>query len=517
MGVAAVLDWMVQDGERLANCRHDHPFAVLGPQPSDQGWTVRIWMPEAQTVTLLQAGDEIAMTTPNHPWVFEAQLNRDPGCTYRVRVERGGIVHEQHDPWAFRGEWMGEMDRHLFAEGNHHHIWQKMGAHLTGRDGVRGGMFCLWAPSALTVSVIGDLNSWDGRHHPMQQRVGGIWELFIPGLEEGHLYKYEIRTQEGHCYQKADPYGFQHEVRPDNSSVVARLGGYQWSDQGWMQKRDSSNALDQPISVYEMHLGSWIHASAEEPWIQPDGTPRPPVPAAEMKPGARLLTYAELADRLIPYVKERGFTHIEVMPITEHPFDGSWGYQVTGWYAPTSRYGTPDEFRAFVDRCHAEGIGVIIDWVPGHFPKDAHGLAFFDGEHLYEHSDPRIGEHKEWGTLIFNYSRNEVRNFLVANLIFWFEQFHIDGIRVDAVASMLYRDYLRPDGEWLPNENGGRENTEAMGPNSTWNGFTSIDPGYRIDYIFTQPENSILGQVIDERRIDNRWPSDHLPVVVWIK
>ncbi|MGB0824581.1 MAG: GlgB N-terminal domain-containing protein, partial [Synechococcus sp.] len=190
MGVAAVLDWMVQDGERLANCRHDHPFAVLGPQPSDQGWTVRIWMPEAQTVTLLQAGDEIAMTTPNHPWVFEAQLNRDPGCTYRVRVERGGIVHEQHDPWAFRGEWMGEMDRHLFAEGNHHHIWQKMGAHLTERDGVKGVMFCLWAPSALTVSVIGDLNSWDGRHHPMQQRVGGIWELFIPGLEEGHLYKY---------------------------------------------------------------------------------------------------------------------------------------------------------------------------------------------------------------------------------------------------------------------------------------------------------------------------------------
>ena len=430
MGVAAVLDWMVQDGERLANCRHDHPFAVLGPQASDQGWTVRMWMPEAQSVSLLQAGEEIAMTTPNHPWVFEAQVSQDPGCHYRVRVERGGIVHEQHDPWAFRGEWMGEMDRHLFAEGNHHHIWQKMGAHLTERDGITGVMFCLWASNALTVSVIGDLNSWDGRHHPMQQRVGGIWELFVPGLEEGHLYKYEIRTQDGHCYQKADPYGFQHEVRPDNSSVVARLNGFQWSDQSWMQKRDSSNALDQPISVYEMHLGSWIHASADEPWIQPDGTPRPPVPAADMKPGARLLTYAELADRLIPYVKDRGFTHIEVMPITEHPFDGSWGYQVTGWYAPTSRYGTPDEFRAFVDRCHAEGIGVIIDWVPGHFPKDAHGLAFFDGAHLYEHSDPRIGEHKEWGTLIFNYSRNEVRNFLVANLIFWFEQFHLSLIHI---------------------------------------------------------------------------------------
>ena len=462
MGGAAVLDWMVQDGERLENCRHDHPLSVLGPQPGDQGWTVRVWMPEAQKVTLLLGSEEIVTSTPNHPWIFEASTSSDPGTNYKVRVERGGITHEQHDPWAFRQEWMGEMDRHLFAEGNHHHIWQRMGAHLTQIDGISGVMFCLWAPNALSASILGDLNSWDGRHHPMQKRLGGIWELFIPGLDAGTLYKYEIRSQQGHCYQKADPYGFQHEVRPDNSSVVSRLEGYNWSDAGWMKDRDSRNALDQPISVYEMHLGSWIHASADEPWIQPDGQPRAPVPAADMKPGARLLTYAELSDRLIPYVKERGFTHIELMPITEHPFDGSWGYQVTGWYAPTSRYGTPDEFRAFVDRCHAEGIGVNIDWVPGHFPKDAHGLAFFDGTHLYEHGDPRIGEHKEWGTLIFNYSRNEVRNFLVANLVFWFEQFHIDGIRVDAVASMLYRDYLRPDGEWLPNENGGRENTEAV-------------------------------------------------------
>ena len=458
----AVLDWMVQDGERLATCRHDHPFSVLGPQPSEGGCTIRVWMPEASSVTLLEGGRELAMNSPHHPWVFEAELNHDPGSGYRVRVERGGITHEQHDPWAFREEWMGEMDRHLFAEGNHHHIWQRMGAHLTEVNGVSGVMFCLWAPHALSVSVLGDLNSWNGCHHPMQQRMGGIWELFIPGMSEGSLYKYEIRSPEGHCYQKADPYGFQHEVRPDNSSVVAQLDGHSWTDAAWMQQRDNSNPLDRPISVYEMHLGSWIHASADEPWIQPDGNPRQPVPAADMKPGARLLTYAELADRLIPYVKDRGFTHIELMPITEHPFDGSWGYQVTGWYAPTSRYGTPDEFRAFVDRCHAEGIGVIIDWVPGHFPKDAHGLAFFDGTHLYEHGDPRIGEHKEWGTLIFNYSRNEVRNFLVANLVFWFEQFHIDGIRVDAVASMLYRDYLRPDGEWLANEHGGRENTEAV-------------------------------------------------------
>ena len=462
MSVTAVLDWMVQDAHRLAECRHDHPFSVLGPQSTDDGPVVRVWMPEADSVTLLLEGREIEMTRPHHDWVFEASVDQQPGSDYRIRVHRGGITHEQHDPWAFRGEWMGEMDRHLFAEGNHHHIWQRMGAHSCERDGVAGVMFCLWAPHASSVGLIGDLNSWDGRHHPMQMRMGGIWELFIPGMAIGSLYKYEIRTQEGHCYQKADPYGFQHEVRPDNSSIVSTLDGFNWTDASWMQARDSSNPLDQPISVYEMHLGSWMHGSVDQPWIQADGTPRAAVPAADMKPGARLLTYAELADRLIPYVKERGFTHIEVMPITEHPFDGSWGYQVTGWYAPTSRYGTPDEFRAFVDRCHAEGIGIIIDWVPGHFPKDSHGLAFFDGTHLYEHGDPRIGEHKEWGTLIFNYSRNEVRNFLVANLVFWFEQFHIDGIRVDAVASMLYRDYLRPDGEWLANEQGGRENTEAV-------------------------------------------------------
>ena len=460
---SAVLDWMVQDSQRLAECRHDHPFALLGPQQLESGqWIVRAWVPEAETVELILDGERRSMQTPHHPWVFEAECSRDPGHTYKLHIRRGGIEHEQFDPWAFRHEWMGEMDRHLFAEGNHHHIWRRMGAHRCQQGGVDGVMFCLWAPNALTVSVIGNLNSWDGRYHPMQQRLGGIWELFIPELEEGHFYKYEIRTQDGHCYQKADPYGFQHEVRPDTSSIVSHLDGFQWSDDSWISSRDQRNPLDQPISVYEMHLGSWIHASADDPFIEADGTPRPPVPAADLKPGARLLTYPELADRLIPYVKEQGFSHIELMPITEHPFDGSWGYQVTGWYAPTSRYGTPDEFRAFVDRCHAEGIGVIIDWVPGHFPKDSHGLAFFDGCHLYEHADPRIGEHKEWGTLIFNYSRNEVRNFLVANLVFWFDQFHIDGIRVDAVASMLYRDYLRPDGEWLANEHGGRENTEAV-------------------------------------------------------
>ena len=458
------LDWMVDEANRLAECRHDHPLAVLGPQPLEGNqWVVRCWMPEAESVDLLLEGAEpIPMGTPNHPWVFEAELGHNPGVGFRYRVKRAGIEHLQHDPWAFRHEWMGELDRHLFAEGNHHHIWKLMGAHPGERDGVAGVQFCLWAPNARSASVLGDFNGWDGRHHPMQLRLGGIWELFIPGLHPGAIYKYEVRAQNGHCYQKSDPYGFRHEVRPNHGSIVANLGRHHWNDGHWIDQRDSRNPLDLPISVYEMHLGSWIHAAADAPFIEADGTPRPPVPAADLKPGARLLTYQELADRLIPYVKERGFTHIEMMPISEHPFDGSWGYQVTGWYAPTSRHGTPDEFRAFVDRCHAEGIGVILDWVPGHFPKDAHGLAFFDGTHLYEHGDPRIGEHKEWGTLIFNYSRNEVRNFLVANLVYWFEEFHIDGIRVDAVASMLYRDYLRPDGEWIPNEHGGRENTEAV-------------------------------------------------------
>ncbi len=462
MQTSVVLDWMAEEGKKLAECKHDNPFAVLGPHQYQSKWIIRAWLPEANQATLLCDGNNHAMTNPNHPWVFEAILDKKPKNSYQLEVLRGGIKHKQNDPWAFRDQWMGEVDCHLFAEGNHHHIWQRMGAHITEREGVNGVMFCLWAPNARSISLIGDLNSWDGRHHPMQKRQGGIWELFVPGLKEGSLYKYEIRTQVGHCYQKADPYGFQHEVRPATSSVISKLDTYQWNDQEWILDRDSSNALDQPISVYEMHLGSWMHAAINDPFIETNGNRRNPVPAADMKPGARLLTYKELSDKLIPYVKERGFTHIELMPISEHPFDGSWGYQVTGWYAPTSRYGTPNEFRAFIDKCHAEGIGVILDWVPGHFPKDGHGLAFFDGDHLYEHSDPRIGEHKEWGTLIFNYSRNEVRNFLVANLIYWFEQFHIDGIRVDAVASMLYRDYLRPDGEWIPNEDGGRENNEAV-------------------------------------------------------
>ena len=459
---SSISEWVAEEGRKIAECRNDNPFGFLGPQPIESKWVIRSWIPEATEVNLLINGTTVAMSNENHPWVFESILDKKPEKAYQLNILKNDTTVNQLDPWGFREQWMQEVDLHLFAEGNHHHIWRKMGAHITNQKGVEGVMFCLWAPNARSVSIIGDLNSWDGRYHPMQKRQGGVWELFIPSLKEGSLYKYEIRTNEGHCYQKADPYGFQHEVRPAKSSLITKLDTFEWTDKDWITCRDSRNAIEQPISIYEMHLGSWIHSSIDEPFIEKNGEPRDAVPAAEMKPGARLLTYTELSEKLIPYVKERGFTHIELMPISEHPFDGSWGYQVTGWYAPTSRYGTPDEFRSFIDCCHAEGIGVILDWVPGHFPKDMHGLAFFDGNHLYEHADPRIGEHKEWGTLIFNYSRNEVRNFLVANLVYWFEQFHIDGIRVDAVASMLYRDYLRPEGEWIPNEEGGRENTEAV-------------------------------------------------------
>ena len=455
-------DWIKSEAFNLENCCNDNPFKILGPHFHEDQWIIRIWMPEANEVNLTFKNNQYKTTNPNHNWLFEAILPEDPKSNYLINVLRGGINHTQLDPWAFKDEWMGEIDRHLFAEGNHHHIWKKMGAHLTSIDKNEGVMFCIWAPNAKSISIIGDFNSWDGRHHPMQKRLGGIWEIFIPNIKEGEIYKYEIRTQQGHIYEKADPYGFLHEVRPQNGSIVSKLNNFDWGDKKWIEKRDASSQINKPISVYEMHLGSWLHESTDKPFIDKNGIKREPVPAADLKPNSRLLTYSELTEKLIPYVKERGFTHIELMPISEHPFDGSWGYQVTGWYAPTSRYGSPNEFKEFINRCHSEGIGIILDWVPGHFPKDKHGLAYFDGCHLYEHADPRIGEHKEWGTLIFNYSRNEVRNFLVANLVYWFEEFHIDGIRVDAVASMLYRDYLRPEGEWIPNPNGGNENLEAV-------------------------------------------------------
>lgn len=393
--------------------------------------------------------------------LFECTIDTPELANYQLRIQEGEHERVMYDPYAFRSPRLTEFDLHLFAEGNHHRIYEKLGAHPTEINGVEGVYFAVWAPNARNVSVLGDFNYWDGRKNQMRKGATGIWELFIPGLAVGDRYKYEIKNQDGHIYEKSDPYGFQQEVRPKTASIVTDLDAYSWNDQDWMEQRRHSDPLTQPISVYEVHLGSWLHASSAEPAELLNGETEPVVVVSELKPGARFLTYRELAERLIPYVKELGYTHIELLPIAEHPFDGSWGYQVTGYYACTSRYGSSEDLMYFIDQCHQNGIGVIVDWVPGHFPKDGHGLAFFDGSHLYEHADPRKGEHKEWGTLVFNYNRHEVRNFLVANALFWFDKYHIDGMRVDAVASMLYLDYCRKEGEWLPNQYGGRENLEA--------------------------------------------------------
>ncbi len=335
-----------------------------------------------------------------------------------------------------------DFDLFLLGKGTHYRTYEKLGAHLLEEDGKKGVYFAVWAPNAQYVSVIGSFNNWEAWIHKMTP-IGnsGVWELFIPGVKEGDQYKFEIKGQGGFWAQKSDPYAFAAEVRPRTASVVFDLGRYEWNDAEWINQRGQTRWHERPVSVYEIHMGSWKRKVEE---------------------GNRWLTYRELAEQLIPYVKEMGYTHIELMPIAEHPFDGSWGYQTSGYFAPTSRFGTPDDFRFFVDRCHQAGIGVILDWVPAHFPKDAHGLGYFDGTHLYEHADPRLGEHMDWGTLIFNYGRNEVSGFLLSNAVFWAHEYHIDGLRVDAVASMLYLDYSRKAGQWIPNRHGGRENLEAI-------------------------------------------------------
>ncbi len=336
-----------------------------------------------------------------------------------------------------------DYEAYLFGEGHWLKAWEKLGARPALRDGVSGYTFVVWAPNASGVSVVGAWNGWDGRAHRLNSLgVSGLWELFVPDVPAGALYKFEIHLQDGGPpLLKADPYAIAFERPPDTASVTGDLGHHAWRDADWITARHHQIALEAPMAIYEVHPGSWRRNPLE---------------------GHRSLSWRELAAELVPYVKSTGFTHIELLPIMEHPFEGSWGYQVTGYFAPTSRYGTPDDFRYFVDECHVNGIGVILDWVPGHFPKDAHGLAWFDGTALYEHADPRIGEHQEWGTLVFNYGRHEVRNFLLSNALFWLESFHIDGLRVDAVASMIYLDYSRKEGEWVPNQYGGRENLEAI-------------------------------------------------------
>jgi 1,4-alpha-glucan branching enzyme len=437
-------------------------------EEGQSAWVIRAIFPNSNSATLVDTatGKEYPMATTHDPAVYQVNLAVGQALfPYRFKVMRHwGQEELLPDPYRFHPEVLTELDLYLFGEGNHHQIYEKLGAHPLTVEGIQGVYFALWAPNARNISVIGDFNHWDGRQHQMQKVANsGIWILFIPELTVGTIYKYEIKNQAGHIYEKSDPYGFQQEVRPRTGSVVTDLDSYTWRDQAWLQQRQQADPLRSPVSVYEVHLGSWLHASSDVAPVDAAGNSAGSiVPVSEQKPYARFLTYRELADKLVPYVKELGFTHIELLPVAEHPFDGSWGYQVIGHYAATSRYGSPEDLMAFIDRCHQEGIGVIVDWVPGHFPKDGHGLAFFDGTHLYEHADPRKGEHKEWGTLIFNYGRNEVRNYLIANALFWFEKYHIDGIRVDAVASMLYLDYSREPGEWLPNHYGGRENIEAI-------------------------------------------------------
>ncbi len=430
--------------EAIVGGYHGDPFAVLGPHQTAKGQVaIRAFMPHVERLFVHVEGAEPVEMGRIHPvGFFEATLKgvRWP-LTYRYRW----MLHDQseglcEDPYRFP-PMLSAYDEYLLAEGTHARIYEHLGAHLAAVDGVHGVRFAVWAPSAQRVSVIGDFNYWDGRRHPMRRHVNsGIWELFVPDVAAGALYKFEIKTPyHGLTVAKSDPVGFYSEVRPNTASIVCDIDEYEWSDEQWLQRRAENDLYAAPVSIYEVHLGSWRRKDSGE-W----------------------LSYKELAEQLIPYVKQLGFTHIELMPIAEHPFDGSWGYQIAGFFAPTSRFGAPDEFMAFVDACHRQGIGVILDWVPAHFPKDEHGLGFFDGTHLYEHADPRQGQHPDWGTYIFNYGRNEVCQFLVSNALFWLDKYHIDGLRVDAVASMLYLDFSREEGQWLPNRYGGRENLEAI-------------------------------------------------------
>ena len=435
----------------LVEGRHSDPFAVLGPHEIvDNGRravAVRTFLPNAKQVWLVDKAQSLPRPMRRiHPaGLYEAICPADPNAViapYEFRVVRdGGEIANMQDPYRFPTH-LTDYDFYLIGEGNHTRLYEKFGAQLRTVDGVSGTNFCVWAPNAQSVAVVGDFNHWDGRVNPMQKHIpSGIWEIFIPGLESGEKYKYRVKQATGEVIDKTDPWGFAAELPPRTASIVSNLDQYRWNDDKWLEHRRQTDWLKQPISVYEVHLGSWRRRTdRQHGWMN----------------------YRELAHELVKYCQELGFTHIELLPVSEHPFTGSWGYQTVGYYSATSRYGTPHDFMFFVDYCHQHGIGVIVDWVPAHFPKDAHGLRRFDGTALYEHADPRQGEHPDWGTMIFNYGRNEVRNFLIANSLFWFDKYHIDGLRVDAVASMLYLDYSRKEGEWVPNQYGGRENIPAI-------------------------------------------------------
>ena len=431
-----------EDVDAIAAAREEDPFAVLGPHLTQGGWVIRAFVPDAIRVrALTREGAPIAELERRKGDFFEALLPHvGERPTYRIEATRVGGVSSYEDAYAF-GPALGPMDDHLLVEGNHRQLYKRLGAQITVHEGVGGVLFAVWAPNARRVSVVGDFNEWDGRRCQMRKRVdSGLWEIFIPHLGAGVVYKYEIVGADGTMQPlKADPYGFEAELRPSTASVVAYTTDYAWSDGDYLAARAQPEARRRPMSMLEVHLGSWRRGE-----------------------GGRFLTYDELSEQLIPYAVDLGFTHLELMPISEHPLDDSWGYQPIGLFAPTRRFGEPEAFARFVDRAHNAGLGVILDWVPAHFPVDAHGLAHFDGSPLYEHADPRKGFHPDWNTAIYDFGRREVANFLLTSALYWVDRYHVDGLRVDAVASMLYLDYSRKPGEWLPNAQGGNENLDAI-------------------------------------------------------
>lgn len=426
------------DLRKIVEARHHDPFSVLGRHTDGKQTLVRAQFHDCIQATIAEGNLPMERVPGTDIFEWRGDADQLPERYRFIWRDSGHHEHIIHDPYCFPAQ-LSDFDLHLFGEGKHWHAYRFLGAHPKVVDGVGGVLFAVWAPNAERVSVVGEFNRWDGRIYPMRVRGdSGVWEIFIPDIEPGALYKFEVRNRNnGNILLKSDPYGKAFEQRPKTASIVVDESPVDWHDQDWLDKRKNANWLQTPMSIFEVHLGSWQRGSEGE-----------------------FLTYRELAKLLVEYVLEMGFSHIELLPISEHPFDPSWGYQTTGYYAPTSRFGSPDDFRWFVDHCHQHGIGVLLDWVPAHFPKDAHGLAFFDGQPLYEHADPRRGEHLDWSTLIFDYGRHEVKNFLLSNALYWLEEFHLDGLRVDAVASMLYLDYSRED--WVPNQYGGRENLEAI-------------------------------------------------------
>jgi len=435
--------WQASDAEiaALLEGRHGDPFALLGPHGVAAGTVVRAFVPHAETLRVAprDGGAAVAMTRRHDAGFFEGLLKRPDWFDYALAAENTGGTWEIQDPFRY-GPVLGPLDEHLLLEGAHHRLYERLGAHVLVHEGAAGVAFAVWAPHAMRVSLVGDFNEWDARRHPMRKRIdSGVWEIFLPGLGAGAAYKYEIVGADGVLQPlKADPFGQAGELRPATASVVSAGTGFAWNDAAHLAARAGGEAWRQPISCYEVHLGSW-----------------------QRGPDNRFLTYDELSDRLIPYAADMGFTHLELMPVTEHPLDDSWGYQPIGLFAPTRRFGDPAGFARFVDRAHQAGLSVILDWVQAHFPTDQHGLARFDGTHLYEHADPRRGFHPDWNTAIYNFGRPEVQNYLYANALYWLREYHLDGLRVDAVASMLYWDYSRPAGTWLPNEDGSNDNRDA--------------------------------------------------------